>query len=334
LSSPVAEDRALSLAGRGVLVTGGAGFIGSHLVERIARDAPRRLVVVDNLFLGREENLAEARRQFPGLKLYTQDAADYDAMGAIIAAEGIDVVFNLAIVPLPASLVNPRWTVDHNVALTTVPCELQRQGYFQTLVHFSSSEAYGSAAYVPMDERHPTVPSTPYAASKVAGDHVVLAYRETYGADAAVVRPFNNFGPRQNAGAYAGIIPIVVGHALRGEPIVIFGDGEQTRDFVFVRDTADAAVRIYEQPATRGRVINVASGTETSVNVLVRELLAALDCDVPIVHEAARPGDVRRHAGATELARELIGFTPSTDLRSGLVETVAWYRSLLPAAAG
>ena len=327
------ETRALSLAGRGVLVTGGAGFIGSHLVERIARDGPRRLVVVDNLFLGTEENLADARRIDPDLRLYAQDAADYDAMGAIIAAEGIEVVFNLAIVPLPASLVNPRWTIDHNIALTTVPCELQRQGYFETLIHFSSSEAYGSAAYVPMDESHPSMPSTPYAASKVGGDYIVLSYRETYGSDATIVRPFNNFGPRQNAGAYAGIIPIVVGRAIRGEPIVIFGDGEQTRDFVYVRDTAEAAVRIYEQPATRGRIINVASGNETSINVLVRELLAALDCNVSIVHEAARPGDVRRHWAAIELARKLIGFTPSTDLRTGLAETVAWYRSQLAASA-
>ncbi|MEX1156008.1 MAG: NAD-dependent epimerase/dehydratase family protein [Chloroflexota bacterium] len=327
------EPRPLSLMGRRVLVTGGAGFIGSHLVERIARDRPRRLVVVDNLFLGSEANLADARRLDPELKLYAQDAADYDALGAIIAAERVDIVFNLAIVPLPASLVNPRWTVDHNIALTTVPCELQRQGYFETLVHFSSSEAYGSAAYVPMDESHPSMPSTPYAASKVAGDYIVLSYRETYGIDATIVRPFNNFGPRQNAGAYAGIIPIVVGRALRDEPIVIYGDGEQTRDFVFVRDTADAAVRIYEEPATRGRIINVASGRETSVNVLVRELLAALDCDVPVVHEAARAGDVRRHCGAIELARELIGFAPRTNLREGLAETVAWYRSQLAASA-
>lgn len=329
----MAERPHVSLADRAVLITGGAGFIGSHLAERVAREGPRRLIIVDNLFLGSEANLADARHLSPGLRLYTQDAADYDAMGAIIAAEGIDVVFNLAIVPLPASLVNPRWTVEHNIALTTVPCELQRQGYFETLVHFSSSEAYGSAAYVPMDESHPSMPSTPYAASKVAGDYIVLSYRETYDLDVTVVRPFNNFGPRQNAGAYAGIIPIVVGRALRGEPIAIYGDGEQTRDFVFVKDTADAAVRIYEEPATRGRIINVASGRETSMNVLVRELLAALDCDVRVVHEAPRPGDVRRHCGSIELARELIGYSPGTNLRDGLVETVAWYRSQAPAAS-
>jgi UDP-glucose 4-epimerase len=177
-----------------------------------------------------------------------------------------------------------------------------------------------------MDEAHPCMPSTPYAASKLGGDYVVLSYRETYGADATIVRPFNNFGPRQNAGTYAGIIPIIIGRALRGEQIVIYGDGEQTRDFVFVRDTADAAVRIYEEPATRGRIINVASGQETSVNTLVRELLAELDCDRPVVHEAARPGDVRRHCGAIELARQLTSYEPRTTLREGLAETVAWYR--------
>ena len=228
--------------------------------------------------------------------------------------------------PLPASLVNPRWTVDHNVALASVPCELLRQGYYKTLIHFSSSEAYGSAQYVPMDEAHPPMPSTPYAASKVAGDQVVLSYRHTYGVDAAILRPFNNFGPRQNAGAYAGVIPIVVGRAMRGLPVIIYGDGEQTRDFIFVRDTADAAVAMYEEPKTRGEIVNIASGVETSINTLVRELLAALGSDVPIEYEAWRPGDVRRHLASTERAKALIGFEPKTPLTEGLAETVEWYR--------
>jgi UDP-glucose 4-epimerase len=155
----------------------------------------------------------------------------------------------------------------------------------------------------------------------------MLSYRETYGSDVAILRPFNNFGPRQNSGAYAGIIPIVVGRLLRGEQVTIYGDGEQTRDFVFVRDTADAAVRMYEHPATRGRVINVASGTEVSMNRLVQELADVLGTAAEVVHEDVRPGDVRRHRGATTLARELFGFMPATDLRSGLAETVDWYRA-------
>jgi len=317
------------LTGKSVLVTGGAGFIGSHLVDRIVQESPGNLVVVDNLFLGKEANLDQAWQVFPALKLYRQDASDYEAMKRTIAAESVEVVFNLAVVPLPTSLERPRWTVDVNVAITTVVCELLREGYYRTLIHVSSSEAYGSARYVPMDEDHPLLPSTPYAAGKAASDHIILSYCKTFGIDAAIVRPFNNFGPRQNEGTYAGVIPIVIRAALRGEPAIIYGDGEQTRDFIFVRETADAAVRIYEEPATRGQVVNIATGQELSINRLVRAILEILDADVPIVHAAPRPGDVRRHCGAIDLAHRLIGFEPHTALNDGLVETVAWYRRKL-----
>lgn len=317
----------LSLRGKSVLVIGGAGFIGSHLVDRIVADDPGRLAVVDSLFLGTEANLDTARGAFRDFRLYIQDATDYDAMERIVRDEAVDVVFNLAVVPLPASLVRPLWTIEQNVALATVPCELLRNELYATLVHFSSSEAYGSAAYVPMDESHPSVPSTPYAASKSSGDSIVLSYQHTYGIDASILRPFNNYGPRQNAGSYAGIIPIVLQRARRGEPIEIFGDGEQTRDLVFVRDTADAAVRVYGEPATRGRVVNVAGGREVSVNELVRTLLELLGADVPVLHVEARPGDVRRHWASIDLARELIGYEPQTALGDGLAETVEWYAS-------
>jgi len=319
------------LAAKSVLVTGGAGFIGSHLVDRILRDRPRALVVVDDLSLGKESNLDQARRVFPGLAFYRQDAADYDAMKRIISSHGVEVVFNLAVVPLPTSLVRPRYTVDVNVLTTSVLCDLIREGCYRTLIHFSSSETYGTAQYVPMDENHPLVPCTPYAASKAAGDHVVVSYQKTFGIDAAIVRPFNNFGPRQNEGESAAIIPIVVQRALRGEPVVVFGDGQQTRDFLFVRETADAAVRVYEEPGTRGRVINLASGKETSVNRLVRAMLDVLGVEVPVVHEAPRPGDVRRHCGSIELARKLIAFEPQVTLEAGLAETLAWYRDYLAA---
>ena len=161
----------------------------------------------------------------------------------------------------------------------------------------------------------------------------MLSYAHTFGLDASIVRPFNNFGPRQNAGSYAGIIPIVVGRARAGEPIEIYGDGEQTRDFVFVRDTVDAIVRVYAEPATLGRIVNVASGREVSVNELVRLLLEALDSDVEVRHGPPRPGDVRRHLASIDLARRLIGYEPRTSLRDGLAETVAWYLSATPSAA-
>ncbi|MCB0194937.1 MAG: GDP-mannose 4,6-dehydratase [Anaerolineae bacterium] len=315
----------LKLAGKNVMVVGGAGFIGSHVVDKIVPEAPNNLVVVDNLFLGKEQNLAEARQQYPALKFYQQDASDYAIMKQICNDEQIEVVFNLAVIPLPTSLENPRWTVEMNVALTTVICELIREGHYQTLIHFSSSEAYGTAQYVPMGEDHPLLPSTPYAASKIAGDHIVLSYGETFGIDMSIIRPFNNFGPRQNKESYAGIVPIVIERALRGDPIMIYGDGEQTRDYIYVVDTADAAIKIYNEPATRGLVINVATGQEITINRLVRQILENMNSTVPIVYDDPRPGDVRRHCGAIDLAQQLIGFEPIMSMNDGLAATVAWY---------
>jgi UDP-glucose 4-epimerase len=308
------------------MVTGGAGFIGSHLVDRLIREEPAQLVVVDNFFLGHEDNLAAARAAFPALKLCRLDASDLAAMHQLVQAESTEVVFDLAVIPLPTSLQYPVWTVQTNVGIATTFCELARWGCIKTLIHCSSSEAYGTAQYVPMDESHPQMAITPYAASKSAADQVVLSYWRTFGIDAAIVRPFNNYGPRQNPGTYAGIIPIVIQKVRRGEPIEIHGDGEQTRDFIFVRDTADALVRVYERESTRGKVINIATGHEISVNDLVDRLLDVMGVrDYPRVRTAPRPGDVKRHCGDISLARSLIGFDPPVITDSYLQETVDWY---------
>jgi UDP-glucose 4-epimerase len=320
----------MKLTQKNVLVTGGAGFIGSHLVDRIARDNPANLVVVDSFFLGREENLIEVRKAYPDLIIFRMDASNLAAMLQLVTSEKIEVVFDLAVIPLPTSLDFPTWTIETNIGIASTFCELARRACIQTLVHCSSSEAYGSAIHVPMNEEHPLVPCTPYAASKAACDHIVLSYRETYNIDTVIVRPFNNFGSRQNPGSYAGIIPIVVRRILNNIPIEIFGDGEQTRDFVFVRDTADAMVKIYEEERTRGQVINIASGRETSVNSLVSQLTAVMDApDHPVFHTAARPGDVRRHCGDMARLKELTGFETRTISTETLTETVEWYRSVM-----
>ena len=316
----------LSLSNKNVMVTGGAGFIGSHLVDALIKEDPGNLVVVDNLFLGKKENLDQAFDHRPSLALIEQDASEYVAMKSIIREYGIEVIFNLAVIPLPTSLERPKWTVDRNISITTTLCELAREKEFKTLIHFSSSEAYGTAVSAPMSEEHILSPTTPYAASKAADDHIVLSFCETFNIDGAILRPFNNYGPRQNDQAYAGIIPIVISKVLGKEPIEIFGDGEQTRDFLAAKDTAQAAVALYQSVRTRGQVTNVASGREISVNHLVTTLLEIMKAEKhPVVHVDPRPGDVRRHCGSIEKASNLFSFNPNTNISDGLKSTVDWY---------
>lgn len=316
----------LELRDKNILVTGGAGFIGSHLVDALIQEKPGQLIAIDNLFLGKKENLTQALDHYSSLSFIEQDASEYGAMKSIIRKYGIEVIFNLAVIPLPTSLERPKWTVDKNISITTTLCKLAKEREIQTLIHFSSSEAYGSAVNVPMSEEHVLAPSTPYAASKAADDHVVLSFCKTFNIDASILRPFNNYGPRQNDKAYAGIIPIVINRVLNREPIEIFGDGEQTRDFIYVKDTAGAAVAMYNSVGTRGQITNVASGQEISINNLVMKLLKILKAENhPVIHVDPRPGDVRRHCGSIEKARNLFKFNPKTNISDGLEDTVDWY---------
>lgn len=315
----------MKINNKSVLITGGAGFIGSHLVDRLIKENPEKIVIVDNLFLGNEENLADALDKFENILLYPEDASDYSKMNAIIRSENVDVVYNLAVIPLPTSLLKPKWTVDVNLEIATTLCELLREEAFETLIHCSSSEAYGSAEYVPMDEMHPLNATTPYAASKSACDQVVLSYYRTFGLDTAIIRPFNNYGPRQNARAYAGIIPTVIKKVLNGEAPYIFGDGEQTRDYTYVTDTADAMVGMYENKNTRGKVINIGSGKEISINELVNLICQEIDGTISPTHTDGRIGDVRKLCADISCAKRLIGFEPKVNFEIGLKKTVKWY---------
>ncbi|MFH1054850.1 MAG: NAD-dependent epimerase/dehydratase family protein [Candidatus Altiarchaeota archaeon] len=315
----------MNLKDKSVLVTGGAGFIGSHLVDRIIKEHPQRLTLVDNFFLGKKENIRTAKKKFPKLRVYCQDAADQKAMSRIISKEGIDVVFNLAVVPLPASLIKPKWSFEKNIGITMTMAELARAGKFKTLIHFSSSEVYGTSEYAPMDENHPLNGTTPYAASKAASDQLVLSYIRTYGIDAAIVRPFNNYGPRQNDRSYAGVIPLTIKRILTGRPLVIFGDGKQTRDYLYVTDTVDAAVKVYNSRNTRGKVLNIASGKEISILQVIQTICKIMGCVKQLKYEPQRLGDVRRHIANISLATDLIRFEPKVGLYEGMKNTVEYY---------
>ena len=318
----------MNLINKSVVVTGGAGFIGSHLVDRLIDEKPGSLVIIDDFSLGKEKNLASAKRKYPNLKVYKQNATRMRQMEEILRKESTDVVFNLAIEPLPKSLVDPKSGYDTNVELTSVICELARKEFFQTLVHFSSSEAYGNAENIPMMENHPLKPTTPYGASKIASDHLVLSYVQTFDIEASIVRPFNAYGPRQNEGSYAGVIPITIKRVFQRKSPIIYGDGLQTRDYTYVTDLADAAVKICKEEETRGRVLNIASGQETTITDLVTKIAELMNSEKPVTYEGTRPGDVRRFFGCNLIARALIGYKPRIDLEEGLRLTIKWYSDL------
>jgi UDP-glucose 4-epimerase len=331
---PSADELIASLAGTRALVLGGAGFIGSHLVDRLVAAGADRVAVVDDLSLGKRENLAHALEQ-PGVTLDVADACDEAPLRALVEQDGpYDLCLNLAVIPLPHSLEHPRENVDRNVAMATAACEVGRDGGFARLVQFSSSEVYGSARVTPMGEDHPLGAHTPYAAAKVATDLVALSYRRTFGLDAIVVRPFNAYGERQNATAYAGLIPVVVRNVLAGEPVVINGDGEQTRDMTHVSDTVRGALALAAARELSGRSYNLGFGAEVSVKQMVAALLAALERpDHPVVHGPERPGDVRRLLADVSAAREAVGYSPLVSVEEGFARTVRWYLSALPAVA-
>jgi UDP-glucose 4-epimerase len=307
-------------------VTGGAGFIGSHLVEALLGAGASHVRVLDDLSLGREGNLAAALAH-PETGLTVGDAADAEELERISSVDGpFDYCFNLAVIPLPHSLEHPRENVDRNVAMTSAVCELGRAGGYRRLVQFSSSEVYGTAMSAPMGEGHPLHPHTPYAAAKAATDLVALSYATTFELDVVLVRPFNTYGERQNDGAYAGLIPAVVRAVLAGDPVTIHGDGEQTRDMAYVLDTVQGTLLAATAPDACGETFNIGAGEEVSVNELVRLLLDALgQPEHPVVHGPARPGDVRRLLADIGHARERLGYMPSTAVEVGLGRTVEWY---------
>ena len=312
--------------GKNVLVTGGAGFIGSHLSDNICRHNPKTLVILDDLSLGKMSNLDNIS-SLDEVTIIQANAADYQVLKDIITTHQIDVVFNLAVIPLPASLQRPLENMKVNVDIVSYLCEMQRQGLYQTLVHFSSSEAYGSAQYVPMDESHPYTVSTPYAASKAAGDLVALSYKKTFGSDTLVLRPFNNYGPRQNSKEFAGVIPLSIGKMIKGETIQIHGTGDQTRDYIYVEDTVECVLELYKKREEISSVVNISTGIQTSTMEILSHLQTAMPWDHCITeHIAERASNVVQHCGDNSLLKTLytdVGFTP---LSEGIKKTVEWYK--------
>ncbi len=318
----------MSFSGKRILVTGGAGFIGSHLVDQILEDPDvARVCVLDNLVNGSRDNLP-ALEQDPRLVLLSEDILDTDAVDE--AVSGTHVVFNLACLGVRHSLHSPLENHRVNAEGTlNVLLAAQRQGV-ERFVHVSSSEVFGTAQHAPIDESHPTWPETVYGGSKLAGEAYARAFFSTYGLPVVVARPFNTYGPRSHFEGDCGeVIPRTVVRVLCGLPPIIFGDGEQTRDFLHVSDTARGLRSIAGCEAAVGRTVNFGFGRETTINALCRRVAdAAGRPDLAADHVEARPGDVRRLWVDNTLVRELIGFEPRMSLADGITDLVGEFQRL------
>jgi UDP-glucose 4-epimerase len=305
-----------------VLVTGGAGFIGSHVAERFAREG-FEIRVLDDLSTGHAANLA------PGWKLVRADVADAAAVDAAVA--GSEIAIHLAaFTSVPESFARFADCYRTNVFGTQQIVRACVRHGVRKLVFASSSAVYSDLPAAPKSEAECPGPSSPYGISKLEGEHLLAASAEIDGLPSAALRFFNVYGPRQPANsAYAAAVPIFIERALRGQALTIYGDGRQTRDFVFVADVADAVLRAALSPATG--VFNVGTGVEQEILGLADTVAGLAAHRLPHRFAPSRPGDVRASSADPARARQLLGWGAGRPLAEGLEATLAWYRERLAA---
>jgi nucleoside-diphosphate-sugar epimerase len=303
---------------RSALVTGGAGFIGSHLVDRLLAGG-WRVRLLDDFSSGREANVAHLNGH---AELIRGDLRDRALLAKALG--GVEVVFHQAAVPsVPRSVAEPERTNDVNVSGTLGLLEAARRADVRRVVFASSSSAYGDTPVLPKVETMPPCPLSPYALQKYAGERYCQLFHRLYGLETVALRYFNVYGPRQNPRSeYAAVIPRFATACLRGEAPTVFGDGEQTRDFTFVGDAVAANLLAADAERAPGEVFNVAGGRRVSLNELLRELRSLTGANVEARYQPARAGDVRDSLADLSRARVLLGFEPEVDLRSGLRRTV------------
>jgi UDP-glucose 4-epimerase len=314
----------MELKGLSVLVTGGAGFIGSHLVDKLIAEGCR-VNVIDNLANGKEINLSRHSKN-PAFRLYKGDINDHAALDA--AAKGVDIVFHLACLGVRHSIKHPLENHKVNAEGTLNVLERSRRSGIKRFVYCSSSEVYGTAETVPMKETHRTYPCTVYGASKLAGESYTRAYFTTYAMETVVIRPFNTFGPRSHHEGDAGeLIPKSIVRALNGKPILVFGDGRQTRDFTYVEDTASGIAALATRDDAVGQTFNMGSDFEISIKEVCEMIAGLIASAAGIEYVKDRPGDVLRLYADSAKFRLLTGWRPSVPFRAGLIKTIEWFKS-------
>jgi dTDP-glucose 4,6-dehydratase len=309
-----------------VLVTGGAGFISSNFIRHLLEETPYEVVTLDALtYAGNLENLADVMSH-PRLSFVHGDIRDAALVRELV--EGVDVIVNAAAESHVEKSIEDGASefVTTNVEGTQILLDAIRQTPVERFVLVSSSEVYGTADYAPMDEEHPLNPRSPYAATKAGADRLAYSYYVTYGLPIVIVRPFNNYGPRQHP---EKVVPRFITQALADEPLTIHGDGHASRDWLYVGDDAEAIEAIVEAPIDdiAGEVLNIATGVDISVSDIAGLVLEVLGKPADLLRYInERPGQVDRHIGTTEKMERLTGWRARTSFDEGLERTVRWYR--------
>ncbi len=304
-------------------MTGGAGFIGSHLVDRLIKEKCH-VTVIDDLSTGTRANLTERTRS-KHLRFLHSSILDTAQLNQ--AMKGIERVFHEAAIVSPEyATQNPIQTANVNVQGTLNLLEAARQLDLEHLTYASSAAVYGSYETMPITEQAPTTPLSPYGASKLSGEHFVKAYHETYGLKTTTLRYFNVYGPRQVQNPYSGVITIFLQRLHAGRALEVQGDGEQTRDFIYVSEVAEANLLAASSTEAAGQVFNIATGIPTSINQLIDMLRSILGLRVAKKRISARPGDIRYSFGDPRKAKEILGFKPKITFRDGLERYISWLK--------
>ena len=304
------------------LVTGGAGFIGSHLVEELIRRG-EQVRVLDNLSSGKRRNLAH----IPGVEFLEGDLVDPAACAR--ATEGVDYVLHQAAIPsVPRSVKDPVTSNRSNIDGSLNILVAARDAGVKRLVYAGSSSAYGDTPTQPKHEEMPTNPLSPYALQKLVGEQYGQIFTRLYGLETVTIRYFNVFGPRQDPGSpYSGVISLFSTAVLEGRQPTIYGDGGQTRDFTYIANVVDGVLRACDAPAVAGEVINVATGGRISLNELLQVMNGLVGTALSPLYAEARQGDVRDSQADITKARTRLGYTPLVSLEEGLRRTLEWARS-------
>ncbi len=317
----------MKIKGKKVLVTGADGFIGSFLTEALVQmGCDVRALVMYNSFnhLGWLETMDSGDRE--KLDIVSGDIRDSQYMSDV--AEGIDVIFHLAaMIAIPFSYKSPENFIDTNVKGTLNLLNAGRNHGVKKILVTSTSEVYGTALYIPIDEAHPLKAQSPYSASKIAAEKIAESYYHSFDLPVAIVRPFNTYGPRQSARA---IIPTIITQLLDGKREIMLGDLRPSRDLVFVRDTVAGFIKIAESDKTVGTHLNIATGKEIKIGDLAEILIRMINPKAGIVEDEKRirppKSEVMRLHGSNKMLQSVTGWTPEFSLELGLAETVDWYR--------